>query len=394
MTDDDAPHGAEDAGKPFWARLLTRQIQFGLDLSALVAAFAVAYLLRFEFSIPPDEVHRLFVQLPLVVLLQFAALFFTGVYTFIWRYVGMGEVTSFLAAAWWSFLPLLLLRLGLPGQFAQWRVPLSILLVDTALAFGLVLALRVGRRALHERYEKGFFDRATGRPAKPVLLVGAGRAGVLAAREITGRADTRLDVRGFVDDDVEKTGSVIHGVRVLGTTRDIPRLVGELELDHVIITIAQAGRTDIRRIMGICEQVPVKVRIIPGLFEILGGKVEVSRIRDVQIEDLLGREPVRLDQEALQSFLAGRTVMVTGAGGSIGSELCRQVVLFGASTVLLVERSEAVLFVIDPSCAPASSSRRSSRSSQTSATGRAWRRSSGAGDRRWWSTLPPTSTCR
>ncbi|MFV2074433.1 MAG: polysaccharide biosynthesis protein, partial [Thermoanaerobaculales bacterium] len=182
---------------------------------------------------------------------------------------------------------------------------------------------------------------------KPVLLVGAGQAGVLAAREITNRGDMGLDIRGFVDDDPEKQGSVIQGVKVIGVTRDLPRLVPELGIDHVVITIARASRTDIRRIVEICESVPVKAQIIPGLYEILGGTVEITRIRDVEIEDLLGRDPVTLDEVGLQRFLAGKTVMVTGAGGSIGAELARQVARFKVGTLLLVERAEFALFDMD-----------------------------------------------
>jgi FlaA1/EpsC-like NDP-sugar epimerase len=170
---------------------------------------------------------------------------------------------------------------------------------------------------------------------------------VLAAREITNRGNLDLEIVGYVDDDLQKQGTVIQGVKVLGLARDIPRLVGEHDIDHVVITIAQAERKDIRRIMEICDSVPVKARIIPGLYEILSGTVEISRMRDVEIEDLLGRDPIHLDEEVVRGFLAGKTVMVTGAGGSIGSELARQVARFGAGTVLLVERAEFVLFEID-----------------------------------------------
>ncbi len=260
----------------------------------------------------------------------------------------MAEVIPFIKAAFWSFLPLLLLRLGLPDEFGQWRIPLSICLMTTVFGIGGVLALRVGRRWMYERYERQSRAAAADNGhRKPVLLVGAGRAGVLAAREITNRGDLDLEIAGFVDDDLEKQGSVIQGVKVLGLTRDIPKLVAELGIDHVVITIARAERKDIRRIMEICDSVPVKARIIPGLYEILSGTVEISRMRDVEIEDLLGRDPVQLDEEVLRAFLAGKTVMVTGAGGSIGSELARQVARFGAGTVLLVERAEFVLFDID-----------------------------------------------
>ncbi len=342
------PEDGAEARLPFWVHLPARQVRFGLDLAVLVGAFALAYLLRFEFRIPPSELHNGAVQLPYVVLIQFAALFAAGVYSFVWRYVGLAEVKAFLGAAWWSFLPILMLRLGLPERLMPWRVPLSIIFMDTVFAFGGVLALRVFRRVLYERYEAEHDStNRRGGPRRAVLLVGAGRAGVMAAREIQGRGDIGLEVRGFVDDAPEKRGTVIHGVRVLGATRDLPRLVAELGVDHVIITIARASRQDIRRIVEICERVPVKARIIPGLYEILDGTVEISRIRDVDIEDLLGREPVQLEQDTVAAFLAGKTVMVTGAGGSIGAELARQVARFGASTLLLVERAEFALFDVD-----------------------------------------------
>src|SRR5258705_8622962 len=149
----------------------------------------------------------------------------------------------------------------------------------TILSFGGILGLRVVRRVLYERYQR-HRGPANGNLHKrrPVLLVGAGRAGVMAAQEISTRGDTDLDVKGFVDDDPNKQGSVIHGIKVLGYTECLPRVVTELEIDHVVITIAQASRKDFRRILGICEQIPVKVRVIPDLSEILEGRVKVSRI--------------------------------------------------------------------------------------------------------------------
>jgi len=176
-------------------------------------------------------------------------------------------------------------------------------------------------------------------------LIGAGQAGVLAAKEIEGRGDMELEIKGFIDDDKMKISrGVVQGLKVLGTTADLPHLVRQLGIDHVVITIAQASRQDIRRIVKICEEIPVKVRIIPGLYEILDGRVEISRFRDVQIEDLLGREPVQLDVASISKELAGKTIMVTGAGGSIGSELARQVVRFSPARILLVERAEFALF--------------------------------------------------
>ena len=273
---------------------LTRGLQFLLDIATLIVAFLLAYLLRFEFAVPDKEMAQAAQQLPYVVLVQFGALLLAGVYSFIWRYVGMGEVKAFLYAALWSGLVLGVLRFGLPNRFGDWRVPLSVILMGTVLAFGGVLGLRLLRRHFYEVTQRR--ERAAtgvkGQEQIPTLLVGAGRAGVLAAREITGRGDVNMDVKGFIDDDLEKRGAVIHGIRVLGTTEDLPRLVRDLGIEQVVITIAQISRQEILRLIGVCRKIEVSVRIIPGLYDVLQGKVHVTRIRNVQIEDLLGREPI------------------------------------------------------------------------------------------------------
>ncbi|HVF43048.1 MAG TPA: nucleoside-diphosphate sugar epimerase/dehydratase [Pyrinomonadaceae bacterium] len=344
------PAGQGELTRPRRRLVTKRRLHYLIDLLVLVSAFALAYLLRFDFELTRPHAEDLLTQLPYVVLVQMAALSLSGVYTFIWRYVGMSEARAFANAALFSALPVLAARLVLPVSLNDYRVPISICLIDTALAFGGALGLRVLRRAIYERAHsrRGTRERdAAGRRKKPVLLIGAGHAGMLAAKEIRGRGDADLAIKGFIDDDRSKAGSMVQGVRVLGTTADLPRLVRDLDIDHVILTIAQTSRRDIRRIVGVCEQIPVKIRVIPGLYEILHGHVEVSHIRDIQVEDLLGREPVELDFEGMSQFLGGKCVMVTGAGGSIGSELARQVARFGPSSLLLVERAESALFQID-----------------------------------------------
>ena len=335
--------------RPWPQRYLTRHIQFALDLSVLAIAFGLAYLLRFDFAIPEGEIRHMLMQLPYVVALQLALLFFTGIYSFIWRYIGIAELKAFVFASLWSALPMVLLRIGLPEQYQGFRVPFSVTFVSTLLAFGGTLSLRVMRRTMYERYEKKKKEASSplGRYKKPVLLIGAGRAGMLTAKEILGRGDIDLNIKGFVDDDPNKKSAVINGVKVLGSTGDLAKLVKDLDIDHVIISIAQTSRQEFRRILDTCEQIPVKVRTIPGLYEILQGKVKVSRIRDVQIEDLLGRDPVQLDEQNITSFLTNKSVMVTGAGGSIGAELARQIGRFNPSSLLLVERAEFALFSIE-----------------------------------------------
>lgn len=327
-------------------RLSLRYAQMALDLGCLLAAYALAHALRFDFDVPSDEAAFAATRMPFVIAYQVALVWFVGIYRFVWRYVGLREVGAFVRGALLTMAPLLALRLALPVELHAWRMPISVTLLDATLAFGSLLAVRVARRVVFEHLQTRSRQRATGSQGRAVLLVGAGRAGILAARELHGNPDTDLDVVGFVDDDPAKLGAVMEGVRVLGRTEDIADLARGLNVDHVIITIAAARRGDLRRIVDQCDRAGLPVRIIPGLYEILGGRVEVSRVRDVQIEDLLGREPVQLDEDVVGALIRDAVVMVTGAGGSIGSELCRQIARFEPARLVLLERSEPALFQI------------------------------------------------
>ena len=334
-------------GERFW--FLRRPVQLALDIAVLCGAFFLAYLLRFDFEIGEYYFDNALNQLPFVVFVQFVALFLVGTYSIIWRYVSLDDIRAFLKAALISAVILILIRLLVSNeQFARWQVPLSIILIDTGLAFAGLLTLRLLRRFAYEFGEKRTFQNGK-RRFKPTatLFVGAGRVGALAVRDILGRADAELDVKGFIDDDRRKKGGSVGGIKVLGTTDDLARLVGELSVEQVVIAFDKAQGKDIRRVIDICREIPVRTQIVPSLHEIIHGRVQVSRIRDVQIEDLLGREAVRLDDENLHELLTGKIVMVTGAGGSIGSELVRQITGFNPKLLLLVERNEYVLFQIE-----------------------------------------------
>ncbi|HSK74032.1 MAG TPA: nucleoside-diphosphate sugar epimerase/dehydratase [Pyrinomonadaceae bacterium] len=328
---------------------LRRPAQFLADVAILSGAFFLAYLLRFDFSLDEYYLDNALNQLPFVVLVQFASLFLVGAYSIIWRYVSLEDIKAFLKAAFVSGVILVLVRLLLsPEKFIRWQVPLSIILMDTGLAFAGLLALRILRRFVYEFTEKRSFLSGARRPKrKAALLVGAGRSGAGIVKEVAGRADAELDVKGFVDDDRRKKGGSVGGVKVLGTTDDLARLVDELHIERVVIAVDEAQGKEIRRILDICRAIPVKAQIVPSLNEIAHGRVSVSRIRDVQIEDLLGREPVQLDDKNLHDFLTGKTVLVTGAGGSIGAELVRQITNYQPKSLILVERAEFALFQIE-----------------------------------------------
>ncbi len=336
----------EKTSEHFW--FLRRPVQFLADVAVLCIAFFIAYLPAVNIQLGEFYLDIALLQLPFVLLVQFSALFLVGAYSLIWRYVSIEDIRVFIKAAAISCVILVAFRfLLIFTQFNLWQVPVSVILIDTVMAFGGLLALRILRRFFYELNEKNRTYTGKRRlKQKPTLLVGAGRMGATLAKEMVGRADAELDIRGFVDDDPGKRGGSVNRIKVLGTTDDLAKLVDELAIEQVVIAIDQAQGKEIRRIMEVCTSIPVKAMIVPSLNEIAHGRVSVSRIRDVQIEDLLGRDPVDLDDENLHEFLSGKTVMVTGAGGSIGSELVRQITNYQPKQILLVERAEFFLFQI------------------------------------------------
>ncbi|HKP68851.1 MAG TPA: nucleoside-diphosphate sugar epimerase/dehydratase [Pyrinomonadaceae bacterium] len=323
-------------------------MQFLADVVVLCAAFFVAYLPAVNIQLSEFYVEVLLRQLPFVVLVQFSSLFLVGAYSILWRYVSIEDLKVFIKAAAISGGVLLALRFMLIFTgFTLWQVPVSVILIDAVLAFGGLLGLRVLRRFFYEFGEKNkVFTGKSRLKRKATLVIGAGRMGATLVKELGGRHDAELEIRGMVDDDPRKKGGSVSGFKVLGTTKDVPRIVDEMGIQQVVIALDDASGIEIRHIIDVCTAIPVKAQIVPSLNEIAHGRVSVSRIRDVQIEDLLGRDPVKLDDDNLHEFLTGRVVLVTGAGGSIGSELVRQIINYSPKRILLVERAEFFLFQI------------------------------------------------
>ena len=318
-----------------------RRVQYVLDLVILATAFLMAYTLRFGGV--PDGINfrKLVFQLPYVVLLQAILFHAFGIYSFVWRYISLREIRPFVHVIGSAGALMLLVRLVTPSPYQYARVPISVILIDGLLVLMGSLGIRILRRVGYERSER----RLARSPAhKPVFLIGAGQAGVLVAKEIRARGG--MEPVGFVDDDPEKQGTVIQGLRVLGSSKDLPALAREHQVKDAIITIANAPGPAIRKLVAICDRIPINVQIIPGLYQILDGTVSIAKVRDIQIEDLLGREPVHLLREPVEKLIHGRVVMVTGAGGSIGAGLARQVCRIGCGVLVLVERAETPLFDI------------------------------------------------
>ena len=324
----------------------------GLDVALLSAAYWTAFALRFDFALPEQMLKRLVFTWPWVVALQLMMMAAFGFSRFAWRYTSLRETTRLGAALGSAALVLVVVRsvaiLAAPRfSHAQYAlVPLGVVLVDCCLAFLLLGSARAARRLFSERKQAARV--AAGGPATevPTLLVGAGQAGVMVAKELASRKDLGIRPVGFVDDDPNKHGQVIHGLKVLGTTHEVVRVARAHGAREALIAMASAPRKEIRRITLACEEAGLPAKIVPGIYEIVGGQVNLSRIRKVEIEDLLGREPVALDVQAISEQLRGRVVLVTGAGGSIGSEICRQVARFVPARLVLVEQAENSLFHI------------------------------------------------
>ncbi|MCA1608282.1 MAG: hypothetical protein LC730_02345, partial [Acidobacteria bacterium] len=250
--------------------LLRRPVQFLADVAILCAAFFVAYLPAVNIQIGEFYLQTALSQVPFVVLVQFSSLFLVGAYSILWRYVSIEDVKVFLKAALISGGILIAFRfLLIFSDFKLWQVPISVILIDTAFAFGGLLGLRVLRRFLYEVTEKNrpFAGRRKIK-RKPALLVGAGRMGAMLAKEISGRADSELMILGFVDDDPRKKGGSVGGYKVLGTAGDLARLVGEMNVEQVVIAFDRAGGKEIRHLLEICRAIPVRAQIMPGLDEI------------------------------------------------------------------------------------------------------------------------------
>jgi len=330
---------------------LLRTLQFVIDISVLMLAFFLATMVRFDWAVPWMTLRPLLIVMPYVVLLQYTFLSAFGITRFSWRYIGLRDAVRIFFAIASAVALLVLLRLLSPSLVQDFPlarygiVPLGVLLGDFLLAFiGLsgVRALRrmLGERIATQKHPQGPETRV------PTLLVGAGQGGVLVAQEIARRPDLGIKAIGFVDDDPVKQGALIHGIKVMGKADDLSRLSRQHEVKQALITISNAPGTAIRSITEKCKEAGLVVKIVPGTYQIVGGRVNLSRIRDVAIEDLLRREQVRLDTESVAELIRSQPVMVTGAGGSIGSELCRQVAAYRPSHLILVERCENNLFEV------------------------------------------------
>lgn len=331
----------------------TRLVQLLIDASLVCLGLALAYAIRFDGVVPGFYRKQFILVLPYLVLMRLAIFGGLGVYKLIWRYITMRDLPRLISATALGSAVVVAARFvvgplasaaGLVVNPAQATVPWSVVIVEFGLTTVAIVGIRATWRLTTEEVRRKRSLPARRKGGSRALLIGAGSAGVMVAREAKSNPALGFQVVGFVDDDRDKRGKIVHGFRVLGTTRELPALSTKHKADLAIITIGNAPAAQVRSIVDLAERTSMKVQTIPNLDEILTGRVAISKLRDVDIEDLLRREPVELDHEEIAQFLSGKNVFVTGAGGSIGSEICRQVSRFSPATLTLFDQAETSMF--------------------------------------------------
>jgi FlaA1/EpsC-like NDP-sugar epimerase len=316
--------------------------QVGIDACLLALAYYLAYVLRFDSGIPHRYELLLADTIVVTVAMKLAIFALFGLYSKLWRFVDQKDFETILKAVVVSSIGVIVFLFVF--SIGKHDPPRGVLALDFLLSLMFVSGARFAVRAVVERPTRGsILERA----ANEVLIVGAGNGGQQVAFELRRNPGLRSAPVGFVDDDPRKQGMRIAGIKVLGPTQNLPRILDGVQPDEVIIAIPSAPGTLRQQVVTACRERGIPVRTLPTTFELLSGGVNLMRqVREVRVEDVLGRDPVRVEIDRVGAYLRGRTVLVTGAGGSIGSELCRQIARVGAKQLVLVENSENALFEI------------------------------------------------
>ena len=322
----------------------------GLDALLVAGAHLSAYALRFEGDIPPWQWENLERTLPFLLAVKLAAFYAFGLYRGLWRYTGIVDLQSVLKAssAATAVIALAILFLYRFQGFSR-----SIFILDWGLTIFLVGGVRVAARVFTTNHIGDLlaFGRHKGpsrKARKRLLIIGAGDAGEKFLREILDNPRVHYQPVGFLDDDPRKKGKAIHGIPVLGAVVDIGDLPAAY--DEILIAIPSARGDEMRRVVEACERTGKRYRTLPKIGELIEGRITVNTVREVSMEDLIGREKVRLDEDRISAFLQGKRILVTGAGGSIGSELVRQICRYHPESLVLVDFSEFNLYRIEMDC--------------------------------------------
>ena len=317
--------------------LLHRHFWFVAIFQAILISFSLilSWLLRFDFSLPYRRM--LLVTLPMLVLIRLLTIARFGLLHGWWKYTGLSDALDISKAVILGsvvFTPAVHYGIGMKA------FPRSVFILEPLLTAILLLGVRIFSRVLAESVRQDYAS------SKKVILIGAGIAAQTAVREMK-RLKCGYAALGYVDDNRSKQGLKIHGVPVLGSVKELPRIIDEWPVDEVLIAVPSATGKQMQRFVEICDQTKVKFRTMPDLADIISGRVRISEFRDVRVEDILGRDPVEIDMDAVKKEIRDHVVAVTGAAGSIGSELCRQILDYGPSALVCIDQYETGMFYLE-----------------------------------------------
>jgi FlaA1/EpsC-like NDP-sugar epimerase len=318
---------------------------FFLTSDAVLIAFSLylSFWLRFDWKIPVQFTKSLWIKILVVVTINIAIIALHGLYNVTWRFFSLKDLLRLFQAIVLAFF-LLMIVIYIFNPLVGFReIPRSVLLLNFNFIIVFLVGLRISKRIIREfhYWRTGMLLGQT-----RVLIIGAGSAGEQIVREMQeSRKATRFPI-GFVDDDDAKQGVSIHGVKVLGKRDDIPKIVSGNGISEVLIALPSAYSKDIREIVELIRKAGdgVKTKVLPGIHDVIEGKVSLSDIKDIEVDDLLGRDPIKIDYEKIRNFLKKKKVLVSGAGGSIGSELAHTIAQFEPARLILLDNDETELF--------------------------------------------------
>ncbi len=330
--------------KKFSRKLRNRYI-FVFDLLMIPVSIIFSYLLRFEFEQPllKPFLESMYWLLGLCIIIKPLVYYRFGLYRRLWIYASVEEMRIILAAVTCSSIAATLLMFALYFFKVFIGFPRSVLIIDWLISLVLVGGVRFGIRAIYSAENASAAKKAV-KDMKRALIIGAGDAGAIVCREIMRNPQLRLKPVGFVDDDAKKANQEIYGIKVLGSIDKTEYCIRRYGIEAVLFAIPSAPGNVVRRVSNICREKHIPFRTMPGIYELLGGQININRLRNVEITDLLRRDPVRLDQDNIGPILKGRVILVTGAGGSIGREICRQVARWEPAKIILLGHGENSIF--------------------------------------------------
>ena len=319
--------------------VVRRSLIAALHACLIAFAWVSSFALRLDFGVPEPYRTPMLDMLPWVIAIKLVVFYYFKLFQGWWKYVGLNDLIDIVKATAASSVLVLIAVM----TYGTMGFPRAVLVMDAVVTFLLVGGVRFTVRA----YTETFVASAAADGLKRVLVVGAGRTGIAVVREMRANRSLGYEPVGFVDDDHEKQGIRVDGMPVRGTTDDLPDLLDTLGVHEVLLAFSTKSGRDVRRIMNACRDRRVTFKTIPSVSDVIDGHISVTRIRDVRIDDLLGRDAVKTDLEKIRSNTEGHVVLVTGAAGSIGSELSRQIAALGPARLVLFERSESDLHDVE-----------------------------------------------